>query len=348
MATLKDIAEAAEVSVFTVSTVLNGKAKKARISEKRAEEILRIADRLNYRPHAAARAMRSQTTRQVGILVPNNPGNRYTHPMAYETVLGINEGLQAAGYVATLARIDDVKADLSHASRVFKEHVLDGMIVLDSMPKDVEQQLEELIPLCIWCDSNVWRDERCIRRDERAVGRRIGEAAVDLGYRRVVWVGYPENLATHFSSIERLGGLREALAPAGIDPIIQTEPRLAQTEHLDQTIAQLRGDTCIVTNSLYQARKLRTIAEGLGKCAGHDFGLICCDDAKQLDRMWPGLTRVTFDRYAMGMTAAKMMLNLIEKPDGAVPSVLLEDRWQPGNTAWGPRPNRSCLEEEPL
>jgi len=348
MATLKDIAHAAEVSVFTVSTVLNGKAKQARISKKRAEEIFRIADRLNYRPHAAARAMKSRTTRQVGILVPNHPGNRYTHPMAYETVLGINEGLQAAGYVAALARIDDVKADLSHASRVFKEHVLDGMIVLDSMPTEVEQQLEELIPLCIWCDSNVWRDERCIRRDERAVGRCLGEAALDLAYRRIVWVGYPEDRAQHFSSVERLGGLRDALKPAGIEPIIQTEPKLAASENLVHTIAHLRDDTCIVTNSLYQARKLRTIAEGVGKCAGQHFGLMCCDDAKQLDRMWPGLSRVTFDRYAMGMKAAAMMLNLIEKPDGAVPSVLLKNRWQPGNTAWGPRPKRSRLEEKPF
>lgn len=70
MPTLRDVAEAAGVSVNTVSRVFNGttKATWPRVA-KQAAEIRRIAAEMGYRPNLAARAMRTNKTYQIGLLV---------------------------------------------------------------------------------------------------------------------------------------------------------------------------------------------------------------------------------------------------------------------------------------
>ena len=77
-ATLADIATRAGVSVGTVSRILNGKNKESwRVSRKRAALVRGIATELNYRPHAAARAMQSRRSMCVGVLVRNSPEGRF-------------------------------------------------------------------------------------------------------------------------------------------------------------------------------------------------------------------------------------------------------------------------------
>ncbi len=333
MATLREIAEAADVSVYTVSMVLNGKARQGRISTDRARQIEDIAARLNYRPHAAARAMRNRKTRQIGVLVPNNPGNRFTHPLAYETILGINEGLQGQGYVAALTRIDDVKSDLARNSRVFQEHMLDGMIVLDSMPPEVERRLEELIPTCMWCDSNVWRDVCCVRRDEAQAGRLAAEQALAMGYRDITFLGYRTEHAVHFSFTERRDAVRRTLAAAGIELIEVGEPTPEDIEARRRLIDRLAPDHLIICNSIYQAHAMRSMGEEAGLIPGRDYGLISCDDMKQLDRLWPSLARVSFDRYEMGVAAAQLMFAALNQAPADCPSVLISSQWIAGSTA---------------
>ena len=326
--TIRQLASELGLSHMTVSRVMRGEGPIAANTRKR---VLDAARKMGYRPNAAARAMSSRRTRQVGVLVPNHPGNRFAHPLAYETILGINEGLQQAGYVMCLARIDDVRRDLAEQSRVFKEHLLDGMIVLDSMPADVEQKLESLIPDVVWCDSNVWREHGCVRRDERQAGRLAGEAAVAAGYRRVMMMTYAPEHREHFSSAERFEGVSDAVATAGKKLEVITEPSLSKPAERRDLAALLTPDAVVICNSVYQAHATRSAAEAAGKIAGRDFGLASCDDMHQLDRLWPGLARVSFHRYGMGLEAARMMTAALDDRE-PLASRLFPGAWLAGNT----------------
>lgn len=330
--TLRDVGRRARCSMMTASRVLNGAASPIAIKDETRRRVLAAARELGYRPNAAARAMVSRRTRQIGVLVPNNPGNRFTHPLAYETILGINDGLQKAGYVMSLARIDDVQGDLARQSRVFEEHLLDGMIALDSLPPEVEERLETLIPRVVWCDSNVWREHGCIRRDERHAGRLAGDAAVKAGYGRIVMMTYRPEHRVHFSAAERFEGVSDAVAGAGKKLEIITEPGLGRHDERRAVADQLQPDTVVICNSIYQAHALRSIAEEAGKIPGRDFGLVCCDDMHQLDRMWPELARVSYDRYGMGLEAARMMTSLLDHSPDQSKSLLLPSAWLGGET----------------
>ena len=65
MATIREIAELAGVSIATVSNVLNNKPG---VKQETAETILQIADKLNYRPNLNARSLKLGDSRTVGII----------------------------------------------------------------------------------------------------------------------------------------------------------------------------------------------------------------------------------------------------------------------------------------
>ena len=335
--TLKDVAEQAGVSIDTVSRVLNGKGKGTWPSAmRRAREIREIAERLNYRPNAAARAIRSSKTRVIGALVRNNPRDRHIHPLAYETILGINEGLEAAGYVLSIIRYDAVQFDTEAGSRVFREHMLDGMIALESISQEVLERLEQLVPNCVWANTNVWRPEGCIRRDEVAVGEMVAKAMINLGYRKLVLVGGTRPSVPHYSHDDRLTGVRKVANEAGVEfkhVEIAWGPKIVADafpiDLFDPSVALIAAGT-------YWAHWLLHTAASIGKAPGYHFGLSCCDESSEINRYWPGLCRTSFDHYQMGMTAAQMMLQRLESPARPAKSIQFGSFWRVGNTAWGP------------
>jgi len=72
--TLRDVAEAANVSTAAVSKVLHGGGPGVRVSELRANQIREAAERLNYRVNAVARNLRTSRTHTVGVLFENLRG----------------------------------------------------------------------------------------------------------------------------------------------------------------------------------------------------------------------------------------------------------------------------------
>lgn len=126
MATLKQIAEQAGVSVRSVSVVLNGKAVESRISPEMTQRIERIARELDYRPNALARAIRLKKSSQIGVLV-RELSNPYTG-----AVIEIMEScLVDRGYKLLLG-LTNRSREVAHAYLAeFSQGVVDGIINLD-------------------------------------------------------------------------------------------------------------------------------------------------------------------------------------------------------------------------
>ncbi len=74
--TIYDIARRAGTSASTVGAVLNGTWRNRRISERRAKSIREIADEMGYAPNMQARALRSERSRMIGMILPMYD-NRY-------------------------------------------------------------------------------------------------------------------------------------------------------------------------------------------------------------------------------------------------------------------------------
>lgn len=116
MASIKDIAKKAGVSISTVSYALNGSPK---VTEETAAKILAIAKELNYVPNAAARSLKKRETKIIGVFLTNYGGAFYG-----QLLQGIQDALNSKGY-------EVIVCSGKESHRFIPERMIDGAIVLD-------------------------------------------------------------------------------------------------------------------------------------------------------------------------------------------------------------------------
>lgn len=323
MTTLRDIASQADVSIATVSDVLNGKyAGMGPRAQRRAQQIQAIADQLGYRPDAAARAIKTRRRRTIGVVVQS-------HGLVLETLLGLSDGLQEAGYLVVNIPFNQT-TDRTLESRIFSERVTDGIVVVDGVPDRLVSTLETAGPT-VWVNANVWHERGCVRRDEVAAGRAAAEGLAALGYRRIVYVG-PQPDAHHFAFADRFAGVREVAQTHKLEVEVAHVGMTATGEEIDALLPSLDPETAVLAADAYQVRRLQNGFMRRRLSPGTDFALACCDDAEDFNLMWPELARVKFDRYLMGRQAAELMLETLQA-DAACASRRFEGEFMPGDSA---------------
>ena len=335
MPTITDVAHKAGVSLATVSRVLNV-GSGAAIADATRQKVMRAVEELDYRPNMNAQAMKSSRSQQIGVLLQNNPGQRLTHPLAWEFVLGINEGLEQGGQIMSLVRMTDVVEGDGLQARALRSRLLDGMIVVNALPDEVCARVSELFPRTIWLDSNVWRDERCIRRDERGAGAQAVRAVSEAGYHRAIYVR-PAPGRIHFSADERTAGVNEAAAQLQLEVQhfeIAPDQSIYQYDVFQRLRAQLRRDVAVIVSDTYAMHSLMLRLSRTRTSVGDDVSLICIDDHFHDGAYhWEHVARISFDRFEMGVQAAQMMLSLIELTDDLnCPSRLIRGEFQEGAT----------------
>jgi len=253
-------------------------------------------------------------------------------------------------------RISDVTESLRTDSRVFQEHALDGIIVSGTAPSDVTDRIRTLVPQCLFVDSNVWEPEHCIRRDETAAGQMAARALIAAGCRRLAWVGPVPEPGRHYSVFQRHEGVQTVAREAGISlEYYGVYPSDISSEQAHQSVVRdvrrwleagdrdqrsrlcdslpgtLPGAGVITYNTNLAMRWLAATSEvGLLPC--RDYGLVCCDSTYDMSCSFSTLSRVLFDRFAMGRQVAEMMLQTLQHPESPCVSHLLPVQWYPGGT----------------
>mgnify|MGYP001072665905 CR=1 FL=1 len=101
--TIKDVAEAAGVSISTVSKVLNGHYS---ISEKTAQRVRGIMREMNYYPNANAQSFASGSNHTVVLLANLAPNAAFQNPHMFEIISGLEEALCKRGYRLILRGAD--------------------------------------------------------------------------------------------------------------------------------------------------------------------------------------------------------------------------------------------------
>jgi DNA-binding LacI/PurR family transcriptional regulator len=328
------IAKRLGISQRAVSFALNGKPG---VSEATRQRITELAKEMGYRPSSAARAMRSSTSRQVGILMHDAGVKRSVRLHPFEFMVGMNSVLEPAGYVLSMVQMTDVETGDFAVKRVFSEHGLDGMIVVASLIEPVRRRLAELMEQVIWCDAWVKEPQGCLWRDELEAGRLAGQAAVDAGYRQLVFVREADTdpLRNYQHDQLRLAGVRAAAEPAGaevIQYILQVRDGPPYPEQIEAFRPHLRRGVAIVASTYAHAPIIANFAMQHEMVPRRDYGLVCCDDSDEIRRQFPQLSRSTFDRFDMGRRAARMLLKRFRSADADVPSWVEVPTWHAGMT----------------
>lgn len=123
--TIKDIARKANLSLSTVSRVLNNKSRQFRIKKETEELVLRTAKELNYQPNQLARGLRLKKTNTVGLVVPD-----VSNPFFAYVTRSIQKIAHDQGYSLIVCDTDeDVKQEIEDID-LLRSKGVDGLIVM--------------------------------------------------------------------------------------------------------------------------------------------------------------------------------------------------------------------------
>lgn len=122
LATMKDVAKLAGVSLSTTSYALNGSNK---ISEATRQKVLEAAKQLNFSPNAAARSLKTKKTKIIGVILSDFIGPYFSSLLA-----GIQQQVREDGYDVI------VISGIETGERFIRQRLVDGMIMLNPAIED--------------------------------------------------------------------------------------------------------------------------------------------------------------------------------------------------------------------
>ncbi len=220
-ASLQAVADAADVSVPTASLVLNGKGQ--RYAEATRQRVLSAAQRLGYRPGAAARATAQGRQGAVCLLRASDPRFSY---LPGDLLNGIEEALMATDHHLVIARSETTSATGELGPKWARQILADGFLV-DNQETDItalQKQIQAGGQPAIWINVDHPRD--AVRPDDEGAGFQATTLLIEHGHRRIAAADFSMGrgqISQHYSQQARLAGYKRAMRGAGLPAQILQE-----------------------------------------------------------------------------------------------------------------------------
>ncbi|MEO1746465.1 MAG: LacI family DNA-binding transcriptional regulator [Pseudomonadota bacterium] len=316
--TISTIARQAGVSVSTVSQVLRGRG---RISPSTRDAVLRVVEETGYVQNRRASAMRSGSSRDVGLLI-----NNIANPFNAEVLVGANAYLQQHDYlVFVLDALDDADLQKRYLYALLSGDP-SGLLWVPAF-ETPEQDFQ-------WATQRVSTIISFLRPIDHqrfdhvgfdfAEGIRLATSHLaELGHKRIAFMGGSANTPTR---VQHIAGYMAALHVNELgNPIIwpATDTKQGGFSGADDLLDTHPDVTGIVCSS-------DTIAMGacmaLGRremTAGREVSVVGHDDVEDAKLWTPALTTIAVDPSGLGEQLAQAFLERIASPDAAVKSVNL-------------------------
>lgn len=325
---MRDVAQLAGVSEATVSLALSGSP---RISSATRERVIEIADQLGYRPHAAGRALRTDSTRAIGLVVTD-----VANPFFADLAGQIERISAAEGYSMVLCNSDeDPHRQDSYLSSLLAGSQVDGLLLVpagDMTPgiRAAGEAGARLVlldrPIVVQGRDTAARRLRrapVVRASAAAALAEVAELLVQLGHRRFGIVALP--LHTEVGR-QRRDLLVDALSGRGIDErditVVPGDFRQHSGERaVERLLATPRRPTAFIASDGLMAIGAMKALRRAGLRIPDDVSLVGYDDAPWAELLDPPLTTVAQPVPELAVAAVAAMLALLSghQPRSAEP-----------------------------
>ncbi len=190
MATMKDVAQAAGVSLITVSRVINSPDIVSEVTRLKVEKAM---EELDFMPNFAAKALAQNNTRTIYLYIPGNIG--ISDPFIMHLIAGVAEELSNANYLFL------VKRDLEF------NHRCDGVIVMGlDLSEENVFTTKIKVPFVLFGKNDL--DIDCVDVDNEAGAVKLTDSIIANGHRRI---GFIMRNTSQRYALERLQGYRKSL-----------------------------------------------------------------------------------------------------------------------------------------
>lgn len=309
--TLKEVAELAGVSTSAVSRAFTPGAS---VSARTRAKVEQAAAHLGYAPNALASSLTTGRTKLIGLVV-----NNFRNPLILEVFDLFTRGLQELGLRPLLVNLSET-TDLGGTLRMLRQYSVDGVIVASStLPPSFALDVKRAgIPVVhAFGRQTDQPDVHIVGIDNRQCGRQAAETLLRRGYRRLGFLGGPQDAT---STQDRLDGFLDGLAaePAASYSISYSDSytfdagrdRMAAVLRSERAEAYFCGDDLLAVGALAAIREA-------GLSVPQDIGLIGLNDMEMSGWSNIGLTTIRQPVSEIIRAAIELVVATIGNPDRA-------------------------------
>lgn len=310
MVRLKDVAEAAGVSVRTVSNVVNDYRHIKPETRLRVQDTI---DRLGYRPNLTARQLRRGRTGMIALAMPD-----LTVPYFAELAGHVLRAAEAAGLTLLVEQTDGDRSREAALAHGPEARVTDGVILSPLAATEDDLLGDPSSPPLVLLGERLF-DSRFdhIAIDNVAASRVATTHLLAGGRRRVAALGAHPRASSAMAD-QRLQGYRSALADFGLtahDQLIVGTETFHRTDGYEATMKLLRSgtapDAIFCFNDLLAQGALRALAES-GLRVPEDVAVIGIDDNDENRYIVPSLTSIRPDKREIAQRAVDRLVARID------------------------------------
>ncbi|MBZ4665161.1 LacI family DNA-binding transcriptional regulator [Mahella sp.] len=305
MATIKDVAEEAGVTVTTVSRVLNNRGY---ISEKTRKKVYEAMKKLNYQPNELARSLYRRKSYLIGLLIPS-----ISHPFFAELTSYIEYYAYQNNYKILLCNsLKDVEKEKSYID-MLKRHQVDG-IIIGSHTLETEQYLNVNLPI-VAVDRYFSEKIPYVASDNYNGGVLATKLLIQKGCREIAHISGPLILNTPANN--RYKAFMDIVKEHSIENVVvETKLNVFDIDEYKKLIIKLFEDhpdiDGVFASSDLIAATIINAAKEIGKEVPKDLKIVGYDDINIAKLIVPPLTTIRQPIEAMAQKIIEIILGQIE------------------------------------
>ncbi|WP_421662543.1 catabolite control protein A [Lysinibacillus telephonicus] len=321
--TIYDVAREANVSMATVSRVVNGNQN---VKPATRKKVLEVIERLEYRPNAVARGLASKKTTTVGVIIPDISNNIYA-----EAARGIEDIATMYRYNIILANSDqNEEKELSLLDTMLGKQV-DGIVMMsDAVTPKLRQSMEHSpVPIVLAGSVDELDQFASVNIDYFQASYEAVQMLITNGHKRIAFVSGP--LQNTINSKFKLEGYKKALEDANISTdenlIVSDEGTYDSGVEAWETLSALNEPpTAFFAGSDELAIGIIHGAQDNGKNVPEEIEVISFENSKLARMVRPQLTSVVFPLYDIGAVAMRLLTKIMNKETIENQSVIIPHR----------------------
>ena len=314
MATIKEIAARCGCSAATVSKALHGMSD---ISAETKKRIQAVAQEMGYVPNAAARTLRTNRSRVIGLLLFLRGTNVWEHEYFSQIAAGIQSVTEPAGYdVAPVS--SDQKDIAGHYLDYCIHRGYDGVIIMSAGfdENGLSRMIESPLPI-VTIDYALSGRSAVLADNEQGM-RDLTEYVISQGHRRIAFIHGEDSRVTE----SRIAAFRSTCEAHGIDiPPAYVKPSVYRSlEDSAQATQELLSlperPTCIIYPDDYAYIGGMNVLMDAGLRIPEDISVAGYDGIPLAGLLRPNLTTVSQNGKEIGSCTGRLMLQALDTENG--------------------------------
>jgi LacI family transcriptional regulator len=289
---------------MTVSRVINGKKH---VSADMAKRVRAAIVKLGYEPNEAARILKGQAPRTIGLIVPD-----LADPFFSTCAHAIQQFAAKHGYMTLLFTCEGQKDTEAEELTVMKSRNVAGILIVPSHVSSAIQ-LKALrareVPIVMLDRTLPDLDAGEVTVENREGTHKAVNHLIEHGHRRILCVGYDSK----FNSIsQRICGYREAMLQAGLKPeVLSTDKGSSIYSQLLKRLASAKPPSALFTLNNVTTTNVLHALQGKNISVPREVALVGFDDFDLASLLAVPLTAVRQPVAELGRSAARLLLDWI-------------------------------------